>query len=275
MAVRRKRIPADQLTVDNRVQRHQLNESTLAEIRENYNRGALQTLQVSERPDGTLAILDGWHRWKVVTEKEAEDYPLDCQVHTGLSLAQEAALFRQLNKQKPANKIDLFYVRVTQQDPVALAVMTIANENGWTIGTAKGEIAAVDALETILKHGAGAEPEYGPALLHNTIYLVTKAWGHDEPKTVDKNILSAVGQFFADLDKYEAKNNVDLQFDVDRLAKNLASYTKNGPGGWLAGCRGIADGTSKTLRKVLMGELFDMYNKGKGGRKLPKILRPL
>jgi hypothetical protein len=269
MAVRKKRVPASQLTIDRRVQRHELNQGTLTEIREEYNRGALQTLQVSERDDGTLIILDGWHRWTVVQEKEGEDFVLDCQLHTGLSIGEEAALFLQFNKQKPANKIDLFYVRVTREDPVALAIKKVAADNAWTIGTGKGEIGAVDTLETIFKNGEKFDENFGSTLLYNTLFVISRSWGNDDSKAVDKNILGAVGQFLLQVEKYQAKQGVELRFDYERLAGNIQTYVKNGPGGWLSSCRGIAEGTSKTLRKALMGDLQDIYNKGKGGRKLP------
>jgi hypothetical protein len=269
MAVRKKRVPASQLTIDRRVQRHELNQSTLTEIRDGYNRAALQTLQISERADGTLVILDGWHRWTIAQEKEGDEFVLDCHVHTGLGIGEEAALFLQFNNQKPANKIDLFYVRVTREDPVALAIKKITADNAWSVGTGKGEIGAVDTLETVFNNGERFEETSGPTLLHHTLSVISRAWGNDDPKAVDRNILGALGQFLLQVDKYEAKQGTDLKFDLDRLATNIRTYVKNGPGGWLSSCRGIAEGTSKTLRKALMGELFDIYNKGKGGRKLP------
>lgn len=272
MAVRRKRIPAGQLSVDRRVQRHGLNETVLTDIREDFNPDSLSTLEVSERPDKSLVILDGQHRWEVAKELKGEDYMLDCNVHTGLSLSEEAELFLRLNKQIPPNPVDKFYVSVTQQDPAALAVKEAAEAQGWTIGRGRGEISAVGTLLTTYKTGEKIEEGFGKTLLHNSLFVIAAAWGTEDTKAVDKNIIGALVQFFLKIDKYEGKHDVDLALDHERLAANLITYVKNGPGGWLSSCRGMAAGTSKTLRKVLVQELMDIYNKGKGGRKLPSNL---
>jgi hypothetical protein len=272
MAVRRKRIPAGQLSIDRRVQRHGLNETVLNDIREHFSPDALSTLEVSERPDKTYVILDGQHRWEVAKELKGDEYNLDCVVHTGLSLGEEAALFLRLNKQVPPNAVDKFYVSVTQEDPAALAVKEAVEAQGWTVGRGRGEISAVGTLLTTFKTGEKIEEGFGKTLLHNTLFVIAAAWGTEDTKAVDKNIIGALVQFFLRIDKYEDNRDVDLALDHDKLATNLNTYVKNGPGGWLSSCRGMAAGTSKTVRKVLIQELMDIYNKGKGGRKLPNDL---
>lgn len=52
---------------------------------------ALGFLVVSERQDGTLAVMDGAMRAEAVCRVEGEDAVVPCKVYTGLTVAQEAA----------------------------------------------------------------------------------------------------------------------------------------------------------------------------------------
>lgn len=55
-----------------------------------YDRDALGFLVISERQDGTLAIMDGAMRAEAVRRVEGDDASVPCKVYTGLTLAQEA-----------------------------------------------------------------------------------------------------------------------------------------------------------------------------------------
>lgn len=271
MALRTKRVRAGDLTVDPRVQRDHLTHSKLAKIRENYNRAALGTLQVSERADGSLVILDGWHRWTVVSELEKDDFPLQCQLHTGLTLEQEAGLFVQFNQQEAANKLDLHKVRVTQGESVAVAIDEAVRANGWTVGLGEGRIRAILALEKVYYTGEGLREGHGKKLVANTLRVITTAWGREDPKAVDQNILRAVGHFLFLVEKRWTDEPKSREFDYDALAVAMGEL-KKGPAGWLAACRGQAEGSAKTLRSVLLQELLTLYNKGRRSGRLPAAL---
>ncbi|RSM59937.1 hypothetical protein DMH04_55110 [Kibdelosporangium aridum] len=271
MALRSKRVRAGDLTVDPRVQRDHLTQSKLAKIRDNYNRAALGTLQVSERPDGSLVILDGWHRWTIVSELEKDDFPLQCQLHTGLTLEQEAGLFVQFNQQEAANKLDLHKVRVTQGEPMAVAIDEAVHANGWAVGQGDGKIRAILALEKVYYTGEGLHEGHGKKLVADTLRVITTAWGRDDSKAVDQNILKAVGQFLFLVEKRWTDETTGRELDHDALAAAMAGL-KKGPAGWLAACRGQAEGSAKTLRSVLLHELLTLYNKGRRTGRLPAAL---
>lgn len=265
-----RRIPANELTIDDRVQRQGLDQNKLNTIRDTYNRHVLNFLTVSERADGTHVVLDGWHRWTVAREIDGESVMLNCQVFTGLELDEEAELFLLANQQQPASKIDKFRVKVVKGDPVAVKIQAIVSKHGWAIGVGDGRISAVETMEAIVANGDKYVDDFGEELLSNTLSVVTNAWGRADKKATEKNILLAVATFLLALDKFCVEEGARRIVDLNRLTVNLGKYTKEGPGGWLAACRGIAAGSSKTLRQALTGELAAMYNKGPG-RKIPDL----
>lgn len=267
-----KRIKAGDLDIDPRVQRDHRNEATLNKIRENFQAAALQTLQVSERKNGTYVVLDGWHRLTVVLELLGKDYVLPCQVHTGLNLEQEAALFLEFNNQKAANRLDLHGVRLIQKDPVATALEEAAKDNGWVIGLGQGKIMGVAALETVYYRGENFIDGFGQTLLYNTLMVITGAWGHDQPRAVDAAIIKAVGEFLFILERDWVDPQASKDIDFKRLVNALAKLTM-GPKGWLDSCRGNAKGANERVITVMLRSLYDLYNQEDRAGKLPRLLR--
>ena len=268
--IKSKRLKAGDLTVDPRVQRDHLTESKLTKIRENYRRDALGVLQISQRSDGQLIILDGWHRWTVVTDPQFEgpDFVLQCQVHTGLTLEQEAGLFVEFNRQEAANKLDLHKVRVTQKDPVALDIDKAVKDNGWAVGQGEKKIRAISALENVYYRGEGYLVGNGQTLLSNTLHVLTRAWGHDDLAAVDRNLIKALGQFLFLVDTQWVDPAKGREIDFDGLSMSLAKLAM-GPKGMLDAARGMAKGAGKRLNTVLLQNFYDLYNKNRRSGRLP------
>lgn len=271
MPARKRRVPVGQFVVDRDVQRQAYVESTLAEIRANYDRDLLGQVVLSERPDGSLVVLDGAHRAKVTEEVLGPDALIDCKVHTALTKAQEARIFRQLNVGKPPSRVDDFFVMVTEDDPAALAVKKAVHDSGiGRIGPRKGDIKAVATLMGIVHKGSAftGEDEYGYTLLYNVLHVLARAWGNGDPVSTEPTMLNAVAGFYLGVQRYEAAREVDLKLSYERLADNLRDFT-NGPSAMMAAARAVKLSGSKTLRRALMSQLFEVYNKGRGGKKLP------
>jgi hypothetical protein len=266
------RIKARELSIDTRVQRDHLDQAKLNKIRSGFREQSLQTLQVSQRKDGSKKILDGWHRWMVVCELMGEDYELNCQVFTGLDLEQEAALFLEFNQQGAADRLDKHKVRATLKDPVALAINEVCDKNGWTVGYAPGMIRAIAELEAIYYRGEAWIDGFGPTLLHNTLAVVTNAWGRDDPKVVGQSVLKAVAQFLLILDQHWVDRDAGKQIDFDRMISALTKL-KKGPSGWVEGCRGQAKALNKALQVAMLQSLYDLYNKEDRAGRLPQQFR--
>jgi hypothetical protein len=266
------KLTAGVLDVDHRVQRDHVNESKLNKIRAKYNRPALGTLVVSRREDGTKVLLDGQHRWLVVKELEGETAELDCRVHHGLTLQEEAELFVYYNVQEAASPLDLHKARVTQGEKVALDIDKAARDNGWVIGAGHGRISAIKVLEDLYLQAENEFTEYGPQLVSDTIAVVTQAWGVDEPHAASANILKAVGKFLLSVEVYITETGRPSSFfDRSRLALAMQSKFKGGAKGWISAQRGIAQGSEMTLGQAMLESLYQAYNKMGRSGKLPDI----
>lgn len=132
-------------------------------------------LEVSDRGEAAqprFAVVDGQHRWAAA--KLLEQSPmLVANVHTGLTVAEEAALFDKLNRQrKQTNAWDHHWKsRRAAEDPDVLAIDQVAIRNGLTVEMSPTDkcIACVAALEKVVKLG-------GTALLDDVLQLVVAAW---------------------------------------------------------------------------------------------------
>ncbi|MEX3644491.1 DUF6551 family protein [Mycolicibacterium porcinum] len=131
-------------------------------------------LEVSDRGEAAqprFAVVDGQHRWAAA--KLLEQSPmLVANVHTGLTVAEEAALFDKLNRQrKQTNAWDHWKSRRAAEDPDVLAIDQVAIRNGLTVEMSPTDkcIACVAALEKVVKLG-------GTALLDDVLQLAVAAW---------------------------------------------------------------------------------------------------
>lgn len=275
--IRNERIPAGLLSVDHRVQRDHLNRSKLNRIRDNYNRAALHALVVSERPDGSYVIIDGQHRWTIALELEGDSFEMRCEVHSGLSLQDEAKLFIDLNNQESASPLDLHKARVTQGEPVAVALDLAASEHEWAIGTGAGKISAVKVLENLYLNGENWYDGYGPVLVSRTLGVITQAWGHEQPQVMNKSIIQSVGEFILAVEIWVSETGKPSDyFDYEGLAFAMQTKLKNGPRGWIIAQRGIAEGSEFTLVQAMRQSLFRIYNMVARTRRrgrLPDLLR--
>lgn len=170
-----RQLPARVLMVDRTVQRS-LETSRAERIAQDFDRAALGTFVVSHRADGTYHLIDGQHRHAVVILLGGDDWPLNCEVHEGLTRAQEARMFRLLNNSKAVNVLDKFLVRIQEGDPVAVGINVILERHGWTVSMSKntGTFVAVSAIEKPFRRAG----EHGAALVDWVINVCTESWGH-------------------------------------------------------------------------------------------------
>lgn len=266
---RYEKLPAVKLHIDHRVQRDHINLTKLNKMEEEFNKLALGTLVVSERADGTMVIIDGQHRWTLVRKLMGEDTELDCRVHTGLSLEDEARLFVDLNRQQSASALDLHKARCTQQEPVALAITAAVEERGWGIGTGPGKISAVKVLESIYYMGEEQWDGYGPTLISNTLYVLTETWGQERPKVTQQSILRAVAEFLLAVEIWQMERDKEGYFNYDGLIDAMVKTFKGGPEGWINAEKIQAQGLGISVRSALRRSMARAYNKVNKTKKLP------
>ena len=182
MSVHQTTVNIADLTIDPRVQRREgTDERRVNAMAADLNPSALGTLDVSKRDNGSHVILDGAHR--VAAAKQAGyKARLRANIHTGLSLEQEAELFVLLNTFKQPSAVSRFLARVVMKEEIAVEIMEVVKAHGWKIGLSNsdGYISAVDALERVYRDCAGtvAVGAHREAV-DWVLDILTAAWEHD------------------------------------------------------------------------------------------------
>jgi hypothetical protein len=246
-------VPLNQLIVDRRVQRSSgVKQMRAAKIAAEMNLDALGVLAVSHRESGEYAIIDGAHRAEALRILGFTSDEVLCEVYEGLSLPEEAAMFRLRNNSEKVNYLDRFLVRVVEGEPIALALADLVGKHGWKIdhNSNTGLFAAVQRLERIYL--------MEPLAADKALATLTRAWGH-EHNAADGRLVEGLGLFFH---RYGAA--VDVEELVDRLSK-----FPGGPGKLIGAARGLRDLIGSTVPRAVAELVTEMYNARRKTRGLP------
>lgn len=145
-----------------------------------WDRRLAGILEVSDRGEHNsprYAVLDGQHRWAAARFLKTPPV-LVANVHSGLSVADEAELFEKLNRERrQITTWDRWRARRASADPVVLAIENTVAAAGLTISESKvpagGSVSCVSTLEKIATSRGGIN------LLDNTLNIVRSAYGRD------------------------------------------------------------------------------------------------
>jgi len=253
-------LPVGDLEVDHEIQRYVLNMKKVENIVHNFNPAALSVIAVSRRNAVTNIILDGWHRVQAVKELTDNQGQILCHVYEGLTRAEEAQLFLDLNAGNQPNLLEKFKAKLVTGDVVATEIIKLLHSYGWTVSpvNGNGNVTCVGALERIYTRSQAAEAE--PNWLQLAVMVSTKAWGM-EKAAGQAAILEGIATLFAEFGD---------MVEVDRLVSKLNVY----PGGPM----GLHSDATKmaSLRRgrvpIAVAELAaEEYNKGKQSRKIPPV----
>jgi len=204
-------IPVGQLAVDRRVQRSTLDTLRVERMIHKYNPDAVGVLHVSRRDTGEIVVLDGQHRREVLLRRFGAEQVATCHVFTGLTLAEEAEIFLDLNTTNKPTIIDKFNVRVTAEGPEAVAINEILKSYGWQVSRNRGNFhcGAVGVYEKM--YTLGVKSGHEPNTLQAAVMVVTRAWGGD-PYGMQAVIIEGIGRVIHD---YNSK--VQLDHMVEKL----------------------------------------------------------
>lgn len=132
-----------------------LNRQTIHDIRKNFNAKRFGHLLVSRRPDGSLYIVDGLHRWNAVMERaDITDVPCEIVESGDDAVAEEARLFvlrnSGLGRVKSHQK---FKALVLARDEQAIAINETLERVGVTLvrSTEKSGGPFVKCVKSLLK----------------------------------------------------------------------------------------------------------------------------
>ncbi len=211
---------------------------------------AIGAIIVSQRPDGSIVVVDGQHRVRAILEKWGPNATVTCVVHAGLTRAEEADLFYRLNQRRGLKAFDSFRARVIARHPDAMEIVSILEVRGLTY--AKGPTnKAVGAISSMQK--AHAQGTLGGALT-----LLGDAWGYE--KTSWEGVLIEGAALF--LARYPSA-------DCDALRHKLAKY-RGSASGFLGRADQWRDLHGTTKPRAVAALMVETYNLRRGdGSQLP------
>lgn len=258
--VRIEEIPARQLMVDHSVQRP-LDTTRAERIASDFDPNALGTFVVSRRADGTYHLIDGQHRHAVVILLGHEDWLLRCEVHTGLSLAEEARMFRLLNNSKAVNVIEKFLVRYVEGDPIAVTITDLLADKGWTVSTSKidANFCAVAAIEKPYRKAEAKRVGAGTELVKWMIDVITKSWGFSADGVRGEIITGLALIWLRHGDAVDAKKLIDELTVIPGGARGLVGRA-----------RSLKDFRRGTIGDAMAELLINMVNSKRRMNRLPQ-----
>lgn len=209
-----KKLKPSQIDIDPRFNRD-LDEGRAKTIARKIKTDLLGVPVISERENGKLIALDGQHRIAACRMAGFDDLIL-CEVHDGLSLPDEAALFLGLNSElrRPVRVFDKFKAQLVAKDPVAIEIASITKKHGFRVtkATATCGICAIQAL--VSTYHRGNLPD---------VLTVMMAWSEGDKDYLEGILIRALSVF---LGKYPTVDLGDfgkrlVPFTADRVVSKL------------------------------------------------------
>lgn len=239
------------LVVDPEVQRA-LDNRRVEKIAAELVHDALGTVTVSQRRKGTYHIIDGQHRVSALRLVEGDGVKVMCRVFDGLTIQEEAEMFRLLNNTAKPGALDLFRVRVVEGEEVAVFINDMLARHGFTLGlSGSGSVfAAVAAAERVYR--------IEPNALEWTLSTIVRAWGR-EGAAGDGRIVLGLGLVYARYGTAVAPAEM-----ADRMAR-----FPGGPGGLLGKARGLKEMIGGGVGSAVSEIIVETYNRKRKTRALP------
>jgi len=239
------------LWVDPQVQRA-VKKARVDAMAGDFHPEALGVLTTSYRSPDRIHVVDGQHRYRAA-EAAAHEGVILTNEYRGLTLAEEAALFRLLNKTEKVSPIDQFLVACIEQRPEALALARVLKDNGWSLASSAsaGKMSAIRALERVY----AMSPDAAAA----TVATLTVAFGH-APNGVQGSMIEGLGRVLA-------RYGTDV--DLTDMAKRLAS-SPGGPDGLVGYARGQKLARTGNLSTQVAWAIVNLYNQRRRTTALPE-----
>lgn len=213
-------------------------------------------IEVSDRgPTSTprYAIIDGQHRW-AAAQRLDEPPMLVANVHVGLTVAEEAKLFDQLNRaRKKVNVFEHYKARLASGDWIIERIQAVLDRRGLIVDPAPkdGCIGCVGTLEKVA--------DIDDALLDETLGLILDIWGRRRDG-LDAPIIHGLALILHSL-----RDDIDLERLVDALLDVMPRHLKTSA----VALRDVQSGTLPVLTALV---IMERYNK-KPGRKVTVTAR--
>lgn len=239
---------AEQLFADASYQRD-LDQPRVERMISEFDRTLLGVLEVSARVEGRYAVIDGQHRWAAAQGHSGGGQHLVCQIHTGLSVEDEARLFYEIDRQRRnLTWWDRWRARRGAGDRQVLAIDAVLARHHLQVhpSAADGNIRATKALETIV------EDLGDRSLLDSALVVLTAAFGRSFDG-FDGALMHGVALVLAHYDADE--------LDLNRLVTQLRAIAPRQLRARAAASREAHRGT---LPRLCAAVIVERYNTGRG-----------
>lgn len=206
-------------------------EKKVNKIAKNFDPDVLGVIICSMRDDGSLAIIDGSHRYKALVQKGMNDYSVNALIYFDLTIQEEAKIFTMLNQEhtKP-NTTEIFKAGIVSGDEETIAINKIINSLGLHIGVGPGDnkIRAISTVKRIYRNADGD-------VLYKSLKSIKEAYGSNSSNMRDV-LISAVAIVF---------NRYGDSVDVDRMIDTLQKFGK--PNTLIANAQAMMSGKSNQV----------------------------
>lgn len=224
-------------------------------IAREWDRRLAGILEVSDRgPESSprYAVIDGQHRWAAATLLDSAP-ALVANVHTGLTIQEEAELFDRLNRERRRiTTWDHWHARKAADDPNVLRIEKAVQKMDLTISSIPkdGNIRCTATLEKLVKLG-------GVKLIEQTLQLILDTWGR-RLDAYDAPIVHGVGLVLHHISTDDIDYERLFNALLDIMPRQLKTHA--------LGLRdsGVTTGTQPVLVAIA---ICGVYNK-KPGRKI-------
>lgn len=216
-----------------------------------WDRRLAGVLDVSDRGPGHLprryAVINGQHRWAAASHAGAATH-LAANVHTGLSVSEEAALFRDIDRStKKLTTWDRWKARRATGDVTVCGIDTLAGQYGLKVDQRAGYfLVCVSALERCYN----ADPH----ALARTLEMLTDVWP-DDPHGLKAGVVQGL---------FEIVRSGELEHD--RLEDALLGVTPQQLHARAVEARKIHDGQ---FWACMVRVIIEVYNRGGRGKVNP------
>lgn len=204
---------------------------------------------VNER-HGRFFVIDGQHRIAALREVFGDDHQVQCWTYAGLSEAEEAEKFLQVNDVLTVNAFDKYGIGVEAGREIECDIDRIVRASGMVVSrqNVDGGIGAVGTLRRVYTRG-------GPKVLGRTLRIIDSAYGG---AGLEASVIDGIGLLCG-------RYNGDLQ---DELAVVKLRNMRGGVKGLLGKAALIKEKTRQPFNQCVAAAAVDVINSGKGGKKL-------
>lgn len=227
-------IAPDDLFVDEAYQRPLT--SFWQEVRDEFNPALVGTLIVSERKNGTKAIIDGQTRWEAMKEQTLPACP--CLVYSGLSKTQEAELFADLQtKRRGMRTYHRFRAQLVAKRPEQVKIAKAVTAAGFELGIHEtpNTLQSIAALERAFRIDGNGEH------LTDVLEVIRQAWGTESKDAVSAQIIAGLSTFIRGQERLDYERLVKRLKDVTpKLIQNRAAQIREGAGSGTGSARSVA-----------------------------------